>query len=228
MLRFMNIVVDSMELHTSESRDHIFSIIKLDRRSLRWGEIPEWLKPDYTKFTADVIRDATIFGLLISADLDFLKLISHRLTGCTHQELPSWVPGWSQGFDHKQDAAPLRSDKFEASLNVHLNPAETRWDHENELTVADIVIHTVKYVSMPLRGDVLNNMFEAEVSETFALAFTDRATPLQLAFSHVALGITLTAGCDHRAQRYTNVCFDRSLKRMIRLPLARESLACGS
>lgn len=119
---FRYLLALSTRFDTSEPRDHIYAILDLLRLSAPGSsESFDLIAPDYSKSTAQVFRDATIFSLLELRSLHILRNVYHR--GDIALDVgaySSWVPQWYRTFDFRQDAYRL-PEVFDAALGTEVS-----------------------------------------------------------------------------------------------------------
>ncbi|KAG0646066.1 Heterokaryon incompatibility protein [Hyphodiscus hymeniophilus] len=80
----------------TDPRDKIFAFLGLCGETERPDEWPLALRPDYSRSTKDVFRDATRYCIKTSKSLSVLSALHHVINQAAGENLglPSWVPRW--------------------------------------------------------------------------------------------------------------------------------------
>ena len=189
------------DLNTTDPKDHVFAILGLASGFLGWDRIPALLKPDYSKSTAAVLRDATIYAIWDRKDLAILNCVQHRTEASPVPGLPTWVPVWSRSHDTNVDPLYLDDTWFRSCGKESLSL--TQCNSGNQLSVVGLIIQEVQTVSSLLTLDLLREKTRMDSYKALAQVFqgqghTDHSWPDRL-----DLAMTFTGGYDQRMRPWT-------------------------
>jgi hypothetical protein len=195
---FGSLVQDGRDRKTTDPKDHVFALLGLISQFSSQSGISPLLKPDYSKFTAAILRDATFYAIWDSESLEILTCVQHRLGAPSIHDLPTWAPVWNQSYDNNLDPSFFRDNLFLACSKERTSLAEIQRGSGNLLVVVRFIIKEVQRVSSLVTYDVLDDMTDMDMYRAFLQVFeiegsTDHEWPHRL-----DLAMTLTAGCDHR------------------------------
>ncbi|KAK4613496.1 hypothetical protein CLAFUW4_09337 [Fulvia fulva] len=95
-------------METTDPRDRIFAVLELFRAGAKLNDIPDLLKPDYSKTAGAVFRDATRYALGEANSNTLLATISHRSNEeLADNDFASWSLRWDRQYDPEQEAMQL-------------------------------------------------------------------------------------------------------------------------
>ena len=129
------------DFHATEPRDKVYALLglydKLQSLSVRnrlngnlladlrkhsenQTGLPKLLTPDYERPLADVLRDATRYGIAETRSLRCLNYVSHRSgKGAIGSGPPSWVQHWDQTYHAGHDPIPFEMGTRGACYGPH-------------------------------------------------------------------------------------------------------------
>lgn len=204
--RLVSILSDASAFETSEFRDHVFAILGLARLYCGLGGIPKLLEPDYTKSPVAVFRDAALYCIRETEDLDVLYLVRHRLNGQSLHALPTWVPSWNQPYDNAKDAYyPNTTDVLTCSKEQTMKSTDLQWSNGDQLYVTGLVVEEVQACSILMADNsVLGDILSMRLSEAVVYSFTLEDEEFQEdSLSQSGLPMTLTAGRNYLGIRWS-------------------------
>jgi hypothetical protein len=172
-----NLLDSGRYLQCSDTRDHIYGFLGLHKSEKGLHHL---LRPDYTRPTQEILRDATRYSLLQARKLSnvwrYLSFQSNEEFGDV--EHLSWIPPWTRRWSGLHDAARLTNffnadnsfDKIHEELDMPLlsNP--------NIFTVKGFVVDKVNnQLGRVLTQDITNSLdaFGRWLRETLSLLNKD-------------------------------------------------------
>ena len=201
-----SVLINTGNFEATDPKDNVFAVLGLARKLGGVDKTAIPLRPDYSKSTSAIFRDATLYCIYSRQNLDVLNFVRHRLTSASLPDLPTWVLACHQMKDVTIDASQLRDLQYNACFpEANIKPF-LQQSHDGDLAARGTVIGESEWVSQPMWRSNWDDIARAQQSEIYLHVWpsSDKDCAAFNSPDRLDLAMTLTAGCNNLRERWSN------------------------